>query len=102
MGAELGIDWPQGAALQLRPSDPWERLLVSGLSRDFQQMRLDFLRRHAAGQGDPVEAVHKWAAERRDAVRQFRTMIGRAKDAVPVSPAVLVQIAGQARSLLGR
>jgi glutamate dehydrogenase len=102
IGAELGIDWAQGAASQLRPSDPWERLLVSGLSRDFQQMRLDFLRRHAVGQGDPEEAVARWIVARNEAVRQFRAMIGRAQDAVPVTPAVLAQIAGQARTLLAR
>ncbi len=102
IGAELGIDWAQGAALQLRPSDPWERLLVSGLSRDFQQMRLDFMRRNAQGKDDPVEAVCQWIAARQEAIRQFRAMIGRAKDAMPVTPAVLAQIAGQARTLLNR
>ena len=102
IGSELGIDWAQAAAAQLRPSDPWERLLVSGLSRDFQQMRLDFLRRHLDGRGDPAEVVREWAVARQEAVRQFRAMIGRAKDAMPVTPAVLAQIAGQARSLLSR
>ncbi|MGE3690769.1 MAG: NAD-glutamate dehydrogenase [Novosphingobium sp.] len=102
IGAELGIDWAQGAAAQLRPSDPWERLLVSGLARDFQQMRLDFLRRVTGRKSDPVAAVGKWTGARQDAVRQFRAMIGRAKNAVPVTPSVLAQIAGQARTLLGR
>ena len=44
LGARLGLDWAQSVAAVMSPSDPWERLLVAGLARDFQQMRLDFLR----------------------------------------------------------
>ena len=42
IGDALGIGWAQGTAMQLDPHDPWERLLVAGLARDFQAMRLDF------------------------------------------------------------
>ena len=40
LGTALGLDWAQQAASRMSPSDPWERLLVAGLARDFQQMRL--------------------------------------------------------------
>ena len=36
------------------------------------------------------------------AIRQFRMMVARAQTAVPTAPAMLAQIAGQARNLLGR
>jgi glutamate dehydrogenase len=83
----------------------WERLLVAGLSRDFQQMRLDFLRRLSRRKGakdDPLGAVATWAVEHAAAIRQFRTMIGRAQAQGEVAPAMLAQIASQARNLLGR
>ena len=102
IGARLGLDWAQGTAARLRPSDPWERLLVAGLARDFQQMRLDFLRRVTPRKGDPNGAVERWAEGQASAVRQFRAMTGRAQTAVPVTPAMLAQIAGQARNLLNR
>ena len=51
LGARLGLDWAQGTAAMANPSDPWERLLVAGLARDFQQMRLDLLRGLSAGRG---------------------------------------------------
>ncbi|MBS0255332.1 MAG: NAD-glutamate dehydrogenase [Proteobacteria bacterium] len=103
LGGALGLDWAQGAAARMNPSDPWERLLVAGLARDFQQMRLDALRRLAGGAKDqPGAAVDAWIARQGDGVRLFRAMIARAQAAVPTSPAMLAQIAGQARGLLGR
>lgn len=42
LGQALGLDWAQGQAARISPSDPWERLLIAGLARDFQQQRLDF------------------------------------------------------------
>ncbi len=101
LGSTLGLDWAQHTAERMSPSDPWERLLVNGLARDFQHMRLDFLRRSAA-QGDPVQAAARWAEAQAPAINQFRTMLGRAQSAVPVAPAMLAQIASQARNLLGR
>jgi glutamate dehydrogenase len=62
LGTRLGLDWAQQTAARMSPSDPWERLLVNGLARDFQQMRLDFLRRTImAGKCDPATAVTRWA-----------------------------------------
>ena len=105
LGAMLGLDWAQGTAALMEPSDVWERLLVAGLARDFQQMRLKFLRRLSRRKNaktDPVGAVAAWAEENSAAIRQFRAMIGRAQTQSPVAPAVLAQIASQARNVLGR
>src|SRR5690606_4393004 len=60
LGARIGLDWAQSTSALMNPSDVWERLLVAGLSRDFQQMRLDFLRRLSRRKGiknDPLGAV---------------------------------------------
>ena len=102
LGARLGLDWAQQTAARMSPSDPWERLLVNGLARDFQQMRLDFLRRNGGKQGAAAAAVERWAAAQAPAIAQFRTVIARAQTAMPVTPAMLAQIASQARNLLAR
>ena len=102
LGARLGLDWAQQTAARMSPSDPWERLLVNGLARDFQQMRLDFLRRNAGNKDEAAHAVDRWAEEQAQAIRQFCTVIARAQVAVPVAPAMLAQIASQARNLLAR
>ncbi len=104
-GAMLGIDWAQSRAALMSPQDPWERLLVAGLARDFQQMRADFLRRLAAGGGrkpDIAALVDGWAATHAEEVRRFRVMVARAQASTGISPAVLAQIASQARGLLQR
>lgn len=105
LGAMLGLDWAQGTASMMEPSDVWERLLVAGLARDFQQMRLDFLRRLSRrkdAKTDPVAAVAVWADKNAAAVQQFKAMIGRAQVHSPVAAAMLAQIASQARNVLGR
>ncbi len=105
IGAELGLDWAQTSAAVMNPTDPWERLLVAGLARDFQQMRLDFLAGLAKGKAnreDPVAAVDAWLAAQATAVRTFRGMVDRAEATVPTAPAMLAQIASQARNLLAR
>jgi glutamate dehydrogenase len=89
----------------MSPSDPWERLLVAGLARDFQRMRFEFIRGLASGRrakDDPLALIAAWAAAREPAIRQFRAMIGRAQGANPLAPAMLAQIASQARNLLQR
>ena len=100
LGAALGIDWTQMAAAQMNPSDPWERLLVSGLARDFQQMRLEFLGK--SGSGDPSDFVDDWARNNRQRIKQFRDLVTRAQLAVSPSIAMLAQIASQARIMLAR
>ena len=61
IGTRLGLDWAQQTAERMSPSDPWERLLINGLARDFQHMRLDFLRRVSGKKSDPGAAVERWA-----------------------------------------
>ena len=105
LGARLGLDWAQGSAAMMNPSDPWERLLVAGLARDFQQMRLDLLRRLSASKSaraDIAAAAASWAETHASTIAQFRSMIARAQGSAPVTPAVLAQIASQARNLLAR
>ncbi|MGB7408991.1 MAG: NAD-glutamate dehydrogenase domain-containing protein [Pontixanthobacter sp.] len=104
-GERLGLDWAQSTAALMNPSDVWERLLVAGLARDFQQMRLDFLHRLARRKGakdDPAGAVDDWAEQHENAIRQFRSMVVRAQAHTDVAPAMLAQIASQARNLLAR
>ena len=89
----------------MSPSDVWERLLVSGLARDFQQMRIEFLRRlmqDKTAASDPRGAVADWAARNAAGVAQFRQLIARAQARPPVGAAMLAQIASQARNLLER
>ncbi|MEM1197499.1 MAG: NAD-glutamate dehydrogenase domain-containing protein, partial [Pseudomonadota bacterium] len=105
IGSRLGLDWAQGTAAYMSPSDIWERLLVSGLARDFQQMRLDFLRRlmvDEASRERPLDAVAEWAARNATGVAQFRSLVARAQEYQAIAPAVLAQIASQARNLLER
>jgi glutamate dehydrogenase len=100
LGAALGLDWAQAHAARIAPTDPWERLLIAGLTRDFEQLRLDFLGR--GGKGDPEAGVATWLAENEARVAQFRAMVDRARQAPAPSAAMLGQIAGQARMLLAR
>jgi glutamate dehydrogenase len=105
IGSGLGLDWAQSTAAIMSPSDPWERLLVAGLARDFQQMRFDFLRALAstkAGKADLLAAAEDWGHHHVTAVAAFRAMVARAEKTAPITPAMLAQIAGQARNLLAR
>ena len=105
IGWGLGLDWAQSSAAMMNPSDPWERLLVAGLARDFQQMRLEFLRSLAqtkTGRADPIAAAQEWGQRHRPSIAAFRAMVARAEKTVPITPAMLAQIASQARNLLGR
>ncbi|UAB78558.1 NAD-glutamate dehydrogenase [Erythrobacter sp. SCSIO 43205] len=105
IGKRIGIDWAQGVAAHMSPSDVWERLLVDGLARDFQHMRIEFLRRltaKKAGKKDLQSAIAKWAEANAPAIAQFRQMLARAQNSPPVAPAALAQIAAQARNLLER
>ena len=100
MGEVLGLDWAQQQLARFVPSDQWERLLVAGLARDFEQLRIDFLARQRSD--DPVASVERWV-DRNDArIKQFRLLIDRARTSGGTSSAMLAQIAQQARILLGR
>ncbi len=98
IGSALSLDWVQLTVAQMNPSDPWERLLVAGMARDLQQMRLDFL----SASDDPVAYVASWAQQNEGRVTLFRRLVQRAQNMVPPSISMLAQISSQARILLGR
>lgn len=100
LGQALGLDWAQANAARIAPSDPWERLLIAGLARDFQQLRFDFLAK--GGKGDPEALVDRWLADNAARVGQFKAVVDRARNAAEPNAAMLAQIASQARVLLGR
>ena len=65
-----------------------------------QQVRLDFL---AQGKGKDIAAhVEEWLKAKGARIRQFRTLVQRAKAAATPNVAMLAEIAGQARGLLAR
>ena len=102
LGEDLGLDWAQGTAARMVPSDPWERLLVAGLARDLQQVRLAFLRRLARrekARNDLSGAIHGWMDDHQSEVDAFRRVINRARASAEVTPAMLAQISSQARGL---
>ncbi len=99
LGEALGLDWAKGAATQMRPADPWERLLVATLVRDFEQLRLDLIGRIAEG-GAPVAAVERWLAANRDRVERFAGTVRRARTGT-VTAAMLAHLGAQARAVLG-
>jgi glutamate dehydrogenase len=105
LGERLGLDWAQSIAAVMVPSDPWERLLVAGLARDFQQMRFEFVRAHSRGKqakGDPLASIERWAGEQAGPIAQFRAIVARAQAGGTMAPAMLAHIASQARNLLRR
>jgi glutamate dehydrogenase len=101
LGEALALDWAHAAANRLSPSDPWERMLVAGLARDFQELRLDFLRR-GRGKPEALDRVEAWLERNAAAVARFRAMLARAQAAPAVTPAMLARVAGQARAVLGQ
>ena len=100
LGEALGLDWAQQQIARFTPTDQWERLLTAGLSRDFEQLRIDFLAR--ARGDDPEAAVDRWVTRHEPRIRQFRELIARARNEGAVSAPMLAQIASQARILLAR
>jgi glutamate dehydrogenase len=100
LGEALGLDWAQQQIARFTPRDQWERLLTAGLSRDFEQLRIDFLAR--TRRKDPEAAVEDWTEHQEARIAQFRQLIQRARHEGSVSASMLAQIAGQARILLAR
>ncbi|MBB5709968.1 NAD-glutamate dehydrogenase [Sphingomonas xinjiangensis] len=100
LGQVLGLDWAQATAARITTGDPWERLLIAGLARDFQQLRLDFLSR--LPDADPRGGVDGWLSAHAPRVAQFAALVQRARQTAAPNAAMLAQIAGQARVLLGR
>jgi glutamate dehydrogenase len=100
LGEVLGIDWAQQQVARFVPTDQWERLLAAGLTRDFEQLRIDFLNRTRAD--DPDKSVERWVSDNPKRIAQFRQLIERAKLTGAVTAPMLAQIASQARILLAR
>ncbi|MEO8722349.1 MAG: NAD-glutamate dehydrogenase domain-containing protein [Sphingobium sp.] len=100
LGEGTGIDWLQSTAARLEPSDPWERLLISGIARDMQQVRFDLLAR--MGTENAPDMVEEWLAGQTARVAQFRQLMQRAQSAPTPHVAMLAELAGQARGLLLR
>ncbi|MDP9163389.1 MAG: NAD-glutamate dehydrogenase, partial [Pseudomonadota bacterium] len=100
LGEALGLDWAQQQVARFTPADPWERLLVAGLGRDFEQLRIEFLGRGRSD--DPDAAVERWVERNQPRIDQFRRLVGRARGTGAVTVPMLAQIASQARILLAR
>jgi len=100
LGEALGLDWAHSAAKHFHARDQWERLLTAGLSRDFEQLRLDFLDKRR--DKDPEATVIGWIADQGPRIDQFRRTVDRARAASAPTAPMLAQIATQARMLLGR
>jgi len=100
IGEALGLDWALHQLVRFTPSDPWERLVLSGLARDFEQLRIDFLARSRAADSDA--GVERWIDRNQARIDQFRSLVARARAAGAVSVPMLAQIASQARILLAR
>ncbi|MEO7813931.1 MAG: NAD-glutamate dehydrogenase domain-containing protein [Sphingomicrobium sp.] len=100
LGEVLSLDWAQQQVARFEPSDQWERLLVAGLERDFEQLRLEFLAR--GRDGDTVATTERWIERHAPRIEQFRKLIAQGRGAGAVTGPMLAQIASQARILLAR
>jgi glutamate dehydrogenase len=101
LGEATGLDWAKGAAAALDPADPWERLLKAGLMREFEQLRLDLLRRITLAGQDPGKALADWLATNQAQVARVAAPIARARAAGGVTVPMLAHLAAQARAVLG-
>ena len=100
LGEALGLDWAQQQVARFVPADQWERLLTAGLTRDFEQLRIEFLAH--CGTVEVDSCVEQWVEKHAERIGQFRDLIARARNEAHVSAPMLAQIAAQARLLLGR
>jgi glutamate dehydrogenase len=100
LGEALGLDWAQQQIARFVPADPWERLLIAGLERDFEQLRIDFLGR--LRDPDVVESTNNWIERHASRIEQFRSLVAQARNSGTVTAPMLAQVASQARILLGR
>jgi glutamate dehydrogenase len=100
LGEALGLDWAQQQIARYIPADPWERMLIAGLERDFEQLRIDFLGR--LRDDDVLAATQNWIERHASRIEQFRQFTIQARTAGAVTAALLAQYANLARILLGR
>ena len=99
LGEALGIDWARGASASIRSQDAWERLLLAGVVRSFETMRLDLMRRIVPPGGDPERHVEEWLSGHRPAAEELKRMIAAARGA-PATLAMVAHIANVARVAL--
>jgi glutamate dehydrogenase len=83
LGEALGIDWARGAATSIRSEDQWERLLLAGVIRGFETMRLELLRRIVPRGGDPEAEVAAWLSGHRPDVEELKRVIASARGSPP-------------------
>jgi glutamate dehydrogenase len=100
IGEALGLDWAQRQVARFIPADQWERLLIAGLARDLEQVRIDFLARLA--DGDPDASLDRWIGEHSDGIEQFRRSLVASRAAPRVTAAMLAHLTNQARILLSK
>ena len=100
LGEVVGVAWLQAALSRMEPSDPWERQLLSGVSRDLQQERFSLLSR--LGTTEPMEKVEKWLAGQTPRIAQFRHQLDRARAAPAPHVAMLAELAAHVRTLMAR
>jgi len=99
LGDALGLDWAKGAAAALPASNPWERLLGTGLERDFEQVRLDLLHVVTAAGGDPEAAAQGWLGTHAERVARIVATATRLRTGGAVTAAMLAHLASLARAL---
>ncbi|WP_343344123.1 NAD-glutamate dehydrogenase domain-containing protein [Sphingomicrobium sp. XHP0239] len=102
LGEAMGLDWAQQQLSRYVPADNWERLLVSGLARDFEQLRIDFLSRLKRGDTELDVKIERWIERNKPRLAQFNRLVERAQQGGGVSVPMLAQLANQARILLAR
>jgi glutamate dehydrogenase len=100
LGEQLGLDWASGAAEQLAPADPWERLLLAGTAHECERLRLDLVRRLTPHGGDPVATVRDWLANSEAKVARARALVTELRAQPPMTTAKLTHLTTQVRQLL--
>lgn len=96
LGSASGIDWIYAAAERLFPADPWERVLLSGVTRDLRAMRLALLGRIG---GDLLSGTQDWLAAHKEPIDRIEQMIARARASGVPTPAMLAEFSNQARGV---
>ncbi|MEM8826570.1 MAG: NAD-glutamate dehydrogenase domain-containing protein, partial [Pseudomonadota bacterium] len=100
LGETTGLDWAKAAAALLTPSDPWERLLVAGLVRDFESLRIALIGALPNVGTDPEAAVCQWIEAHPDEVERLAGNVLRARTSGIATTAMLAHLVSQSRNLL--
>ena len=100
LGDAVGAAWIQTAVSRLERSDPWERQLLSGVSRDLQQVRFALLSH--MGAKEPMEKVDAWLKKQAPRLAQYRHQLDRAQAAAVPHVAMLAELTAHIRTLMAR